>query len=209
MKRTSFFAKALMGAAVVTMSMGTVSCKNDKQEDPAEVAEDQNEEKFDDTANENLEDDSEYVLTAAEVDMKEIELGKLAQQKGMSADVKAFGKMMVDQHTASSAITKALAAKKNISLPMAPTDKVKEAIEELNTKTGKDFDEAYVDMMVDGHEATINKIEKASENAKDEEIRMWAANMLPTLRTHLDHAKQLDDKMEGKTSSTDANHTNH
>jgi len=206
MKRTSFFAKALMGAAVVTMSMGAVSCKNDKQEDPAEVAEEQNEQKFDDTANDNLEDDSEYVTMAAEVDMKEIELGKLAQQKGSNAEIKAFGKMMVDQHTTSSATTKALATKKNITLPMGTTDKMKEAMDELNKKTGKEFDEAYVDMMVDSHQMTIEKIEKASENAKDEEIRMWAANMLPVLRTHLDHAKKLDEKMEGNTSSTGAAH---
>jgi len=198
MKRTSFFAKALLGAAVVTMSLGTVSCKNDKQEDPAEVAEDQNEQKFDDTAQDHLEDDSEYVLLAAEVDMKEIELGKLAQQKGMDAEVKAFGKMMVDQHTAASAKTKALASSKNISLPTATTDKVKEALEDLNKKSGKDFDESYIDMMVDGHEKTISKMEKASENAKDADIRMWAADMLPTLRTHLDHAKKLDEKTDAK-----------
>jgi putative membrane protein len=198
MKRTSFFAKALMGAAVVTMSMGIVSCNDKKQEDPAEAAEEQNEQKFDDTASDHLEDDSEYVLMAAEVDMKEIELGKLAQQKGMDAEVKSFGKMMVDQHTQSSATTKALAQSKNISLPMATTDKVKEAMEDLNKKTGKDFDEAYIDMMVDGHEKTIQKMEKASENAKDADIRMWAANMLPTLRTHLDHAKKLDEKTDAK-----------
>jgi putative membrane protein len=198
MKRTSFFAKALMGAAVVTMSMGVISCNDKKQEDPAEVAEEQNEEKFDNTANDNLEDDSEYVLMAAEVDMKEIELGKLAQQKGMDAEVKSFGKMMVDQHTASSAKTKALAQSKNISLPTATTDKVREAMEDLNKKTGKDFDEAYIDMMVDGHEKTIEKMERASENAKDADIRMWAADMLPVLRTHLDHAKKLDEKTDAK-----------
>lgn len=203
MKRTNFFAKALMGAAVVTMSMGVVSCNDKKQEDPAEVAEEQNEQKFDDTANDNLEDDSEYVVLAAEVDMKEIELGKLAQQKGMDAEVKAYGKMMVDAHTKASATTKDLAQRKNISLPAATTDDVKDALEDLNGKTGNDFDEAYIDKMVDGHEKTIKKMEKASENAKDADIRKWAADMLPVLRMHLDHAKKLDDKMDGDANNND------
>jgi len=198
MKKTTFMAKALMGAAIVTMSLGAVSCKDEKKpEDTKEVAEDQNEAKFDDT-NDAKEDDSEYMVAAAEVDMKEIELGKLAQQKGMSADVKALGKMMVDEHTASSATTKALATKKNITLPASLTDKGKEGMDDLTDKTGKDFDKKYADMMVDGHEKTIEKMEKASEDAKDEEIRMWAANMLPTLRKHLEHAKMVKEKVDAQ-----------
>ena len=50
--------------------------------------------------------------------------------------------------------------------------------------------------MVEGHEKAIEKIEKASEKANDADIRMWAANMLPTLRTHLDHAKQVKEKVD-------------
>src|ERR1051325_1248602 len=98
MKSTSLFSKALLGAAVVTLSFGMQSCKQEpKQEDPKEVAEDENEAKFDDV-NEEKEDDSAYMVAAAEVDMKEIELGKLAQQKSTNPDVKALGKMMVEQH---------------------------------------------------------------------------------------------------------------
>jgi len=187
-----------MGAAVVTMSMGVVSC-NDKKEDPAEVAEDQNEEKFDNTAQDNMEDDSEYLVMAAGVDMKEIEAGKLAQTKGTSADVKALGKMMVDQHTTSSEATKALAAKKTITLPMALPEDAQEAVKDLNEeKAGADFDKKYADMMVEGHEKTIEKMQKASESAKDADIRMWAANMLPTLKKHLDHAKMVKEKLDAQ-----------
>ena len=128
--------------------------------------------------------------------MKEIELGKLAQTKATNADVKAFAKMMIDEHTKSSADTKALAGKKNVSLPMALTDKGQDAMKDLNDETGMDFDKKYVDMMVDGHEKTIDKMEKASEKAKEEDVRMWAANMLPTLRKHLDHAKALKEKLD-------------
>lgn len=196
MKRTSLFGKALLGAAVVTLSFGMQSCKNEpKQEDPKEVAEDENEAKFDDI-NEEKEDDSAYLVTAAEVDMKEIELGKLAQAKSTNADVKALGKMMVDAHTKASADTKALATKKNITLPSSLTEKGQEAYKDLNDKTGHDFDKAYADKMVEGHEKMIDKMEKASEKAADADIRIWAANMLPILRTHLEHAKMTKEKVE-------------
>lgn len=196
MKRTSIFAKALMGAAVVTMSLGAVSCKDEKKaEDPKEVAEDQNEAKFDDT-NEAKEDDSQYLVDAAGMDMKEIELSKLALTKSTNADVKALAQMMIDEHTKASEATKALAGKKNITLPAALPEKGQDKYADLNDKTGKDFDKKFVEVMVDGHEKAIDKMEKASEKANDEEIRMWAANMLPTLRKHLEHAKMTKEKVD-------------
>lgn len=197
MNKTSLFSKAVLGAAVVSLSLGMASCKDEKKaEDTKEVAEDANEEKFDDTANDSLEDDSQYLVDAAEVDMKEIELGKLAQTKSTNPDVKALGKMMVDAHTKASATTKDLAAKKNITLPAAVTDKGQDAFKDLNDKSGADFDKAYADAMVDGHEKTIDKITKASEKAKDADIRMWAANMLPELKKHLEHAKMTKEKVD-------------
>ncbi len=196
MKRTSLLSKALLGAAVVTLSFGIQSCKNEtKTEDTKEVAEDENEAKFDDV-NDEKESDSDYLVAAAEVNMEEIELGKLAQMKSTNADVKALGKMMEDAHTKALAELKATASKKNISIPESSTEKVQDAYKDLNDKTGHDFDKAYADMMVDGHEKTIDKIEKASEKANDPDIRMWAANMLPELRTHLEHAKMTKEKVD-------------
>ncbi|MGV3460947.1 MAG: DUF4142 domain-containing protein [Flavobacterium sp.] len=196
MKRVSIFAKALMGAAVVTMAFGTVSCKNEnKPEDPKEVAEDQNEAKFDDT-NDAKEDDSEYFVFAATMDMKEVELGKLAQTKSANTEVKAYAKMLEEMHSKALADLKTTAAAKNISIPEAMPEKGQEAYADLNDKSGVDFDKAYIDKMIDGHEKAIEKMEKASEKAADADIRTWAANMLPTLRTHLDKAKAIKETLK-------------
>ena len=197
MKKSSLFSKAILGAAVVTMSFGMGSCKNEpKAEDPKEVAEDANEQNLDTEATDSLEDDSQYLVDAAEVDMKEIELGKLAETKSTNADIKALAKMMIDAHTKASAATKDLAAKKGITLPAALTDKGEDARKDLNDKTGADFDKAYADAMVDGHEKTIKEIEKASEKAKDPDVRTWAAQMLPELRKHLEHSKMAKEKVD-------------
>jgi len=195
MNKTSLFSKAILGAAVVSLSLGMASCKDEKKpEDTKEVAEDANEEKFDDT-NEAKESDSDYLVFAAETDLKEIELGKLAQ-KSANADVKSFGKMMQEMHTKAYDELKATAAKKNITIPMALTDNGDEAFKDLNKKTGTDFDKAYADAMVDGHEKAIDKITTASEKAKEEDVRMWAANMLPSLKAHLEGAKTLKTKVD-------------
>ncbi|MES2486532.1 MAG: DUF4142 domain-containing protein [Bacteroidota bacterium] len=195
MKKTSLFSKLFLGAAVVTMSFGAVSCKDNKPEDSKEAAEDQNETKFDDT-NEAKEDDSQYLVGAAEMDLKEIELGKLAQTKSTNADVKAFGKMMVDMHTKSYDALKTTSSAKNISIPLALTDKGNEAFTELNDKSGWDFDKAYADKMVKGHENAIDEMKKASEKATDPDVKQWAANMIPSLNAHLEQSKALQAKVD-------------
>lgn len=189
----------LLGLAVGGMFF--TSCKQEpKPEDTKEVAEDQNEIKFDDT-NEAKEDDSEYLVAAAETDLAEIEIGKLAIAKGTDPEVKKFGQMLIDDHTKAAAAMKPVAEKRNISLPTSITEKGKEHYDDLNDeKAGKDFDSKFADMMVKGHEDAISKMEKASEKANDPEIRAWAGNMVPTLKGHLEHAKMLQEKIKNQKS---------
>ena len=197
MKKSTILGKALLSAAVLTLSFGATSCKQEtKPEDSKEAAEDQNEVKFED--NNSKEDDSEYLVDAAETDLEEIEVGKLAQQKGTDAEVKSFGKMLVDDHTKSFNDLKSFSEKKQISLPLVATEDNKEAYNDLNKKTGLEFDKKFAQMMVDGHENAIKDAEKVSKDAKDEEIRMWAANKIPTLTVHLEHAKKLKERLDAK-----------
>ncbi len=195
MKKTKFLLKTFFGAAALALFLGMSSCKNEaKPEDTKEVAEEENEAKFDE--NDDKEDDSEFLVAAAESDMMEIELGKLAQTKSSNADVKDFATKMVNDHTKSANETKPFAEKLQVSLPAAITDKGKEKYNELNEKSGHDFDQKFADMMVDNHEDALSKMEKASTDASDPEIRSWAAGKVPVLRGHLEHAKMLQDKIK-------------
>jgi putative membrane protein len=195
MKKTSLFSKLFLGAAVITMSLA--SCKNEnKPDDSKEAAEEQNENKFEETSKDSLAEDSDYLVKAAEVDLKEIELGKLAQTKSSNADIKGLGKMMVDAHTKSLDALKAFSSSKSISIPLDLTEKGQEAYKELNDMSGTDFDKAYADKMVDGHKKMIEKMEDAAKDAKDPEIKQWAANMIPTLQAHLQHAETVKTKVD-------------
>jgi len=195
MKRVFLLSKAVLAAGVVVMSLG--SCKNEaKQEDPKEVAEDQNEIKFEDR--ETKEDDSEFLVDAAEIDLAEIELGKLAQQKSTNPGVKSLGKMLVDAHEKSAAELKTLADSKNFSLPTSVTEDGKEAYDKLNKETGTDFDKKFVDGAIDAHEKAIDKFKIAAENANDTEIKAWASKNVNSLREHLQHAKMLKEEINKK-----------
>ena len=182
--KTTMLQSAFVAAAFLGASSCTESQKQQKPEDTKEVAEERNEAKFNTNKSEK---DAQFLVNAAEISLEEIRLGKLAQQNSKMADVKEMGKMMENAHTKSFEDLKALAMKKAITIPTAPTDNVEEAYKKLTDKNTK-FDKEYSDMMVKGHKDAIEKFEKASTDATDEDIKKWAAATLPTLRTHLDYA---------------------
>ena len=162
------------------------SCgNNSKPEDTKEVAEEHNDAKFD---NKKQEKDAQFLVNAAEINLEEIKLGQLAQEKGNASHIKELGKMMEDAHTKSLAELIALAKTKIITIPTSPTDNAMDAFKKLDAKSGNNFDKEYADMMVSGHKDAISTFEKAAENCEDADIKNWASTMLPDLRKHLDHA---------------------
>ena len=134
--------------------------------------------------------DRDFFVGAAEDGTAEVELGKLAQQKG-SEPVKAFGGQMVTDHTKAGDELKALAATKGVNLPASPGKHQKD-IDKLAKKSGGDFDRDYSKHMVDAHQQAVSKFEKAAKSADDPELKAFASKTLPTLKQHLEHAKSLN-----------------
>jgi putative membrane protein len=165
---------------------------NDNKTDSVENAEDSNKQKQ--TA--VKEDDSEFMVKAASGGMMEVELGQLAAAKSTNPRVKSFGSMMVSDHTKANDELKALAAQKNITLPATIGEDHQKHVNDLKEKNGKDFDKAYMDMMVDDHKEDVDHFDEAAKDAKDGDVKSWASKTLPVLRMHLDSAKAINDAIK-------------
>lgn len=176
------------------------SCSENKTSDSTEVAEQENMERLDngDQAIIVIDNDNgtKFLMETAEMQLEEINLGKLAQEKGSSPHVKELGKMMEMEHGKSLAELNALAQSKSASIPTAVTEDSLDDYEKLAEKSGNDFGKAYSEMMVEHHEDAIEKFEKASNDSNDPEIKAWAAQKLPGLRTHLEHAKACKEECD-------------
>ena len=194
MKKITSIKKALIPVTFIGALLLIASCGNDqKLEDTKNVAEQHNDEKFD---NDMKEKDAQFLVDAAEGNMKEIQLGQLAQKKGTNTHVKELGKMMEDAHTKSQKDLVALAKVKGITIPTSPTKDVKDAYDKLDKKSGKDFDKTYADMIVDAHVESIDTYEKAAADSRDSEITNWASKTLPELRKHHVHAIECQKKCD-------------
>ncbi|MBT1707548.1 DUF4142 domain-containing protein [Fulvivirgaceae bacterium PWU5] len=165
--------------------LSITSCGN-KSQDSTEVAEAENDKKLDTL---DLKADGEFAVTAADGGMLEVTLGKLAQTKSAAPAIQELGKTMELDHSKANEELKALAGQKNISLPDSLSEKSQRMVDDLSQKTGKDFDKAYADMMVDDHQKDIDTFRKESEKGNDGDLKAWATAKLPILAHHLEMAK--------------------
>jgi len=140
-------------------------------------------------------DDNEFVKKAAQGGMAEVMLGQMASSKGTSPDVKNFGNRMVSDHGKANDELKQLAQTKGVVLPTEPDAESKEMADKLSKASGKDFDKMYIDGMVADHEKDVKEFEKASNDAKDADLKAWATKTLPTLQDHLKMAKDTKAKL--------------
>jgi putative membrane protein len=104
--------------------------------------------------------------------------------------------MMVTDHSKAGDELAAIAKTKNIPLPTGPDADQQKMAADLGAKSGKDFDKAYVDGMVDGHEKAVKLFTDASQNCKDADLKAFATKTLPTLKMHLDSIKAIKASMK-------------
>lgn len=136
--------------------------------------------------------DRKFIEKAAAGSMLEVELGKLAQERGSDAKVKEFGARMVQDHGKAVDELKQMASDKSLKLPDQANSSQQKETQKFAKLSGADFDRKYASAMVKDHKKDIAEFEKASKSAKDPQVKEFAGKTLPTLREHLKMAQSAE-----------------
>jgi putative membrane protein len=134
--------------------------------------------------------DQDFATKAAQGGMAEVELGKLAQERGASAHVKEYGKMLVDDHTRLNNELKDIASKENITLPTDISPEQRRNIDRLAKLSGSQFDREFLKDSAKDHREDIAEFEKEAKNGQNQALKNFASTSLPTLREHLKMAEK-------------------
>lgn len=141
-------------------------------------------------------DDNDFAVKAANGGILEMEAARLAREKAQNSDVKEFAAMMLKDHQTANDELKALAGRKNITLPARLGEDEQKHIDELAKASGAEFDKKYVKLMVDDHEDDVDLFKKAAGDLDDAELKAFAAKTLPTLQKHLERITTIDKNMK-------------
>ena len=137
-----------------------------------------------------------FIKKAIEGNYAEVEMGKLAQQNGQNENVKQFGQMLSDDHSAAN--QKAIDAAKTMGVtpPDGPNAKQKADYEKMSKMSGAKFDRDFATHMIADHEKDIAEYKK--EAKQSDAAGEYAKGQIDVLQKHLQTAKSL---RSSKTSS--------
>ena len=135
--------------------------------------------------------DTKFAKDAAAGGMAEVKLGQLAQEKSSNDAVKNFAKRVVDDHSKAGEHLKEVAAKNNITLPSRLKAQDQTTYEKLSKLSGAAFDRAYARDMVNDHTKDVGDFRKEASNGKNDDIKNFASQTLPTLEDHLKMAREV------------------
>jgi putative membrane protein len=133
---------------------------------------------------------ADFLVKIADARMMDIKEGKDAMEKATTAELKIYGSLMVQDHTMLLTKIRELAAARSMTLPLQISQDKKEGLEEQVAKTGKEFDENFVKMMIIDHKRDISDFKKA-EKLEDDGVHQFVVTYLPLIQSHLDKLEAI------------------
>ncbi len=146
--------------------------------------------------------EQQFMKKAAQDDLAEVELGKLAQQKASASEVKQFAQEMSNQHQQNLDKLKDVAQEENVQLPTEPNAQASKEKQKLDKLSGKQFDQRYTAYEAREHKQDIATFQRAERTAKDPALKSYISQTLPTLKQHEHMAMQAE---KGKPMSSGKN----
>jgi putative membrane protein len=130
--------------------------------------------------------DRAFIMKAAQTNLAEVKLGKLAQEKGTSKDVKDLADRLVDDHSKALDQLKAIADKNNISVTDQLSSDQQALYDRLSKLSGAEFDKTFTKEQVKLHNQAISLYTDQAKNGTNPDLKSYAQAALPTLRAHSD-----------------------
>lgn len=141
--------------------------------------------------------DAEIAHIAVTANQIDVNYGKIAEHKSKDTKVLKFAKTMVNDHSATITAASKLAAKLKVTpednaVSKSLVEQANKTKKELNAKSGKAFNKAYIDNEVAYHTAVIKDVETILiPQTQNAELKALLESALPIFKTHLEHAKML------------------
>jgi putative membrane protein len=142
-----------------------------------------------------------YVQQTSIGDLFRIEASKLAKDKSTDPAIRTFAAEVVEEHSKTTRRLKDLVANAQLESQL-PTglDKDHEAkVDELRKMQGPEFDRAYLDMQLKGHESALTLHQTYARAGQAEPLRAFANDAAQTVERHLAELRTLTKTAAGRS----------
>ena len=141
----------------------------------------------------------DFLMAAGQSDQFEIQSGRLAAERGKAQSVKSFGKMMTVDHMKTTKSLMAAVKASGMSPPPPPPLKPEQQamLDELNGKSGMDFDKTYVSQQLMAHQEALSAQSGYAAGGDMPKIKGAAKMTVPIVQSHIKMLNGMQTKMGG------------
>lgn len=145
--------------------------------------------------------DQQWLDYAATDNQAEIQECLLAEKKAHAAALKAFARLMVEDHINIESRLASLVNGQSFSVPNGPGQKNAKTLSELASLEGEQFDRRFLDEQIKDHRDDLGKFSDEIRATQNSNIRSYASETLPILQQHLALAEAVRSSLSGHDSS--------
>ena len=141
--------------------------------------------------------EQDFMMKAAQANLAEVDMARIAMQKSQNPDVKDFANMIDKDHTSALEDLTDLMQQKGMSQPNILSPDAKTDIEKMTALSGFEMDREFVNTMVADHQKAIEMFRDHINIAQSPDVKKYAEDLLPQLEMHLEKAQKLQSKLFG------------
>ena len=140
----------------------------------------------------------QFVERAASSGMLEVQSAQLALDRQLAEPVRSLAQQMLADHRTANEQLARVAANANLQLPATLAAEHDQQLERLRELQGDAFTTRYLELLHEGHVASIDLFERAAAELREHRVGGFAADTLPTLRHHLEMVRERQQSRSGR-----------
>ena len=147
--------------------------------------------------------EQDFMARAALAHLADLDMARVARMHSKNGAVTSYAGMILKEHQESLQDLTKLMREKNIAQPDTFDGETKQDIDRMASLSGSEFDREFINMMVSGHEKTIELFRSVSFTAHDTDVQDYVDGMIPKLDKHLRKAQELQSKLFSERAKPD------
>jgi putative membrane protein len=146
--------------------------------------------------------DKGFLSYAAEDNQAEIQLCLLAEKRAAAPAVKAFARLMVDDHVEIESRLAAVANGLNVDLPDGVGQEGQKTMAKLGPLKGANFDSEFMQAQIKDHSDDLKKFAATQSSTTNDHVRQFISQTIPLLQQHLELAQSVVTSVGGRSRTT-------
>jgi putative membrane protein len=136
--------------------------------------------------------DQSFVTQVVQANIAEVELGKIAMTRSTNSDVRTFAALMVEDYSRANDELVDLVQEQDIDVPSSLDEYHRGIVADVSSRTGEEFDAAYVKQMAADHAGAVSFFRSAAVSEDlSPALANFASRVVPMVERHKQMAQDL------------------